>query len=166
MTQLLLRVDPTMSEEMKLFFLWPRLRHDISRRVCDQGPISFHSTIQIAQRIEGSDKFDEVSSFHPPPMPTTVHPSVDTTSPMDVDVQNVQLNHRQQHQQSNFRNPSYPNRCSLPDRDTQGRPKCFYCNYYGHVKRHCRRWLATQQLQNSQVAVVDSATLVALLENL
>lgn len=32
MTQLLLRADPTKSEDMKLFFLWPRLHHDISRR--------------------------------------------------------------------------------------------------------------------------------------
>ncbi|MCO5578501.1 hypothetical protein L7F22_032344 [Adiantum nelumboides] len=54
MNQLLLRADPTMSEEMKLFFLWPRLRHDISRRVRDQGPTSFHVAVQIAQRIEGT----------------------------------------------------------------------------------------------------------------
>lgn len=33
MTQLLLRADPTKSEDMKLFFLWPRLHHEISRRV-------------------------------------------------------------------------------------------------------------------------------------
>ncbi|MCO5582964.1 hypothetical protein L7F22_036867 [Adiantum nelumboides] len=87
MTQLLLRADPTMSEEMKLFFLWPRLRHDISRRVRDQGPTSFQSAIQIAQRIESNERPEEPSSFHPPPVPTnTPQLPIDTTSPMDVDV--------------------------------------------------------------------------------
>ena len=33
--QLLFRADAKMSKEMKLFFLWPRLRHDISRRARD-----------------------------------------------------------------------------------------------------------------------------------
>ena len=33
--QILLRIDVNMSEDMKLFFLWPRLRHDIRRRVKD-----------------------------------------------------------------------------------------------------------------------------------
>lgn len=54
MNQLLLRADPSMSEEMKLYFLWPRLHYDISRRVRDQGPTTFHVAIQIAQRIEAS----------------------------------------------------------------------------------------------------------------
>ena len=39
--QLLLRVDPNMKETMKLYFLQPRLRHDIHRRVKDQGPTTF-----------------------------------------------------------------------------------------------------------------------------
>ena len=50
--QLLLRVDPNMKETMKLYFLLPRLRHDLYRCVRDQGPTSFHMVIQIAQRIE------------------------------------------------------------------------------------------------------------------
>ncbi|MCO5611535.1 hypothetical protein L7F22_065788 [Adiantum nelumboides] len=56
MNQRLLRVDPAMSEEMKLFFVRPRLRHDIACRVQDQGPTSFHAAIQFAQRIEGSSQ--------------------------------------------------------------------------------------------------------------
>ncbi|KAH7365316.1 hypothetical protein KP509_18G020500 [Ceratopteris richardii] len=54
LNQLLLRADPMILEEMKLFFLWPRLRHDISCRVHNQGPVSFHAAIHIAQHIESS----------------------------------------------------------------------------------------------------------------
>ena len=51
--QLLLRVDPHMKETMKLYFVLPRLCHDISRRVQDQGPpITFQMAVQIAQHIE------------------------------------------------------------------------------------------------------------------
>ena len=53
--QLLLRVNPNMKETMKLYFLLPRMRHDIYRRVKDQGPTTFQMAIQIAQRIEALD---------------------------------------------------------------------------------------------------------------
>ena len=53
--QLLLRVDPNMKETMKLYFILPRLRHNIYRRVKDQGPTTFQMAIQIAQRIEALD---------------------------------------------------------------------------------------------------------------
>ena len=52
--QLLTRANPTMPESMKLFFLWPRLRPEIYRRVRDQGPKIFQEAILIAQRIEAS----------------------------------------------------------------------------------------------------------------
>ncbi|KAI5068775.1 hypothetical protein GOP47_0017120 [Adiantum capillus-veneris] len=150
LNQLFLCADPSMSEEMKLYFLWPCLQHDISRRVCDQGPLSFHEAIQIAQRLEGSMNSDLPAPIPPlpqglisasPPAPT--HPT-----PMDIDVQNVQNTSRR----------------ALPARDAQGRPKCFYCNMYEHVRRHCRR-LQARQVQNTQIQVSDAATLAALPEN-
>ncbi|KAH7292328.1 hypothetical protein KP509_29G062100 [Ceratopteris richardii] len=108
LNQLLLWADPTMSEEMKLFFLWPRLRHDISRRVLDQGPVSFHAAIQIAQRIESSTNAD--ISITPLRQPTMPRSSLESNRiPMDIDVQNAQMSARR----------------SLPERDAQGRPKCF-----------------------------------------
>ena len=118
LNQLLLCADPAMSEEMNFFFLWPRLRHDISRRVRDQGPVSFHAAIQIAQRIEVATFSDSGTAFTtamptPPPRP----PPDSTPVPMDIDVQNALVARR-----------------ALPERDANGlRPKCFYCNNYGHV---------------------------------
>ncbi|MCO5578637.1 hypothetical protein L7F22_032481 [Adiantum nelumboides] len=90
LNQLLLRVDATMSEEMKLFFLWPRLRHDISRRVRDQGPTTFHAAIQIAQRIEGIDEQNTGQVFT---SSIPQHIFVDQPpTPMDIDIQNLQHN--------------------------------------------------------------------------
>ena len=63
LNQLLLRADTKMLEEMKLFFLWPRLCHNISRRVRDQGPTSFHEAIQIGQRIESCTTFEPSPSL-------------------------------------------------------------------------------------------------------
>ena len=74
---------------MKLFFLWPRLRHDISKRVRDQGPTSFSNAIQIAQRIEASTTFEQQPSF--PANPFSAITTLDNqTTPMDIDVQNLQ----------------------------------------------------------------------------
>ncbi|KAH7365706.1 hypothetical protein KP509_18G041700 [Ceratopteris richardii] len=88
---------------MKLFFLWPRLRHDISRRVRDQGPVSFHTAIQIAQRIEFATGTETTTSAIP-------HQATEQTLiPMDIDIQNAQLATRR----------------ALPERDANGRPKCF-----------------------------------------
>lgn len=149
LNQLLLRADPAMSEEMKLFFLWPRLRHDISRRVRDQGPTTFHAAVQIAQRIEGISQTDTTPMVvSQPPVQRLVGDS--TPTPMDIDIQNVQLQSRR----------------ALPVRDQQGRPKCFYCNTYGHIKRHCRRFQATQQHQNAQIQMADAASLASLPENI
>ncbi|KAI5059369.1 hypothetical protein GOP47_0025688 [Adiantum capillus-veneris] len=69
---------------------------------------------------------------------------------MDIDIQNVQLNARR----------------SLPVRDQQGRPKCFYCDNYGRIKIYCRRLRGNQQVQNVQIQVEDSATFAALSENI
>ena len=148
LNQLFLRADPTMSEEMKLFFLWPRLRHDISRRVRDQGPTSFSNAIQIAQRIEASTTFEQQPSF--PVNPFSAKTTLDNQpTPMDIDVQNLQKATRR----------------ALPDKDTQGRPKCFYCNNYGHVRKYCRKLKASQQIQHTQVTLADSASLVDLPRN-
>ncbi|KAH7276484.1 hypothetical protein KP509_39G009100 [Ceratopteris richardii] len=107
---------------MKLFFLWPRLRHDISRRVRNQGP---------------------------PTMPRS--PSESTPIPMDIDdVQNAQTTARR----------------SLPARDAKGCPKCFFCNNYGHVKKHCRKLRAQQHHQNAQIELVGKASLAELPGNL
>ena len=122
MNQLLIRADPKMSEEMRLFFLWPRMRHDLARRVRDQGPTSFHAAIQIAQRIETalSSELPPSSLTHFTQQRQQLEPP---PTPMDIDIQNVQMGARRQ----------------LPDRDAQGKPRCFHCNLYGHVKRHCRK---------------------------
>ena len=89
LNQLLMRADPTMSEEMKLFFLWPRLRHDISRRVRDQGPTNYADAIKIAQRIEMVSTSDYTSN-----LPLFQHPPKNITEPspvpMDIDIQNAQ----------------------------------------------------------------------------
>ena len=91
MKELLLRVDPNMKETMKLYFLLPRLRHDIYRRVRDQGPTTFQMVVQIAQRIEALD-YINLSQLTPPAnnniQKTTIEPTV---GPMDIDVQNVQF---------------------------------------------------------------------------
>ena len=51
LNQLLIHADPTMPEHVKLFFLWPRMCHDITRRARDQGPQTFNDAILIAQCI-------------------------------------------------------------------------------------------------------------------
>jgi hypothetical protein len=114
-----------MSEKMKLFFLWPRIRHDLFGRVRDEGPMTFSQAIWIAQRIETSDTVDQHNVFTiSQPMATSTQ---NQSTPMDVDIQNVQATRR-----------------ALPAKDDKGRPKCFYCNNYGHVKKYCRKWKATQ----------------------
>lgn len=151
--QLILRADPTMSEDMKLYFLWPRLHGHLSRRVRDQGPTSYHEAIQIAQRIEASTQTDTPPTFIPPPTPTQNRPLLDTPllpTPMDIDVQNAQ----------------YGNRRRLPDRDAQGRPRCYACNGYGHIQRHCRRSRPNNQFQNAQVTLAPTAQVATLPENI
>ena len=141
--QLLLRVDPHMKETMKLYFLLPRLRHDIARRVKDQGPTTFQMAIQIAQRIE-SPGYIELQ--HAPTQSQQISqkiPMETTVTPMEIDVQNAQFNTRK----------------NLSDRDSQGRPQCFYCNSYGHVKKHCRKFAASKHHQNVQIHLADSTSL-------
>ena len=142
--QILRRADANMSEDMKLFFFWPRIRHDLRRRVRDQGPTTLHEAILTAQRIEAADAHDmhtpgNLSHDHTNTMPAA--------TPMDIDIQNAQLRAKR----------------ALPERDSQGRPKCFYCNNYGHIRRHCRKWQNHQQKQNVQLA--DAASLSELPEN-
>ena len=91
--------------------------------------------VQIAQRMEAV-YYMELP--HAPTMPQhnnhkqQVEP---TTCPMYVDIQNAQINAKKQ----------------LPSRDTQGRPRCFYCNNYGHVKKYCRKIVASRHHQNAQI---------------
>ena len=61
-TQLLIRADPTMSETMKLYFLWRRLRHDLARRVRDEGPSTLTEAINIAQRIEETSESEIINT--------------------------------------------------------------------------------------------------------
>ena len=134
-----------MFEEMKLFFLWPRLRYDISRCVRDQGPISFTQAIQIAQRIESATKSE--SNHIKTQIFSTSMPNVDNVpTPMDIDIQNTQSSAR----------------CTLPSKDSQGRPKCFSCNNYGHIKNYCRKVKSYQQQQNSKFILADAASLAEL----
>ena len=128
---------------MKLYFLLPRIRHDIYRRVRDQGPTSFQMVVQIAQRIEAPDYIDPSQSTPPTNnniLKTTMEP---TAGSMDIDIQNVQFNAKK----------------SLPDRDNHGKPHCFYCNGYGHVKKYCRKFAASRHHQNAQIQLADAASL-------
>ena len=140
-----MRADLTMSEEMKLFFLWPKLRHDIWRRVRDQGPTTYADAIRIAQRIEMVSTSDHTSN-----LPMFQHPPKNTTEPspvpMDIDIQNALTAWRQ----------------SLPEKDAQGHPKCFYCNNYGHIKKYFRKLKATQQVQNVQIVLANATSLAEL----
>ena len=143
LNQLLLRADPAMSGKMKLLFFWPRIRHDLSRRVRDQGPTTFSHAIPFAQRIETSNTVDQQNFF------TILEPTATSienqSTPMDIDIQNVQATKR-----------------ALPAQDDKGMPKCFYYNNYGHVKKYCRKWKATQQIQHSQILLSDMASLAEL----
>ena len=146
LNQLLLRVDPAMSDKMKLFLLWPRMRHDLARRVRDQAPKTFQTAIQIAQIIESSTIPDITN---PPSIP--VSRSYDPgPSPMDIDVQNAQIPHRR----------------SLPDRDRNGRPRCFHCNLYGHVRKLKLQQGNKQHSQNAQINWADAASLAELPGNI
>ena len=139
-----------MSETMKLFFIWPRLRHDLTRRVRDQAPKTFHHAIQIAQIIEASS-LPDITNFSPATIPLQ-RQTENTPIPMDIDVQNAQTTMRRQ----------------LPERDAQGRPRCFHCNIYGHVRRRCRKLklqqpqTRTSQYQNAQIELADTASLAEL----
>ena len=122
--QWFLCADPTMSEEMKLFFWWPHLWNDISRHVQDQGPISFHIAIQISKWIEATFISDLPTSVHlSPPLPWISKSRTGNGHPR-----------------------------ALPQCDAQGKPKCFYCNTYGHIKKHWRNLKAQQHHQNVQLA--------------
>ena len=112
LNKLLVHADPTMLEHVKLFFLRPHLRHDITRRTRDQGSKTFNNTIVISQHIK--------ARLAPPP---STNLQAQYQAPVDNDVQNVQLHARR----------------NLPNHDGQGRPKCFYYHNYGHVQRHCRK---------------------------
>ena len=78
------------------------------------------------------------------------HQVESTSCPMDIDIQNAQINAKKQ----------------LPSRDTQGHPRCFYCNNYGHVKEYCRKFAASRHHQNAQIQLVDSTSLADIQENI
>ena len=58
---------------------------------------------------------------------------------MDIDVQNVQMHTRH----------------NLPNRDAQGRPKCFYCHNYGHVRWHCRKLQQQSHKQQAEITMAE-----------
>ena len=58
-----------------------------------------------------------------------------TAGPMDIDIQNAQFSTKK----------------SLPDRDNHGKPRCFYCNGYDHVKKYCRKFATSRHHQNAQI---------------
>ena len=148
--QLLLRVDPNMKETMKLYFMLPRLRHDIYRRVKDQGPTTFQLAVQIAQRIETPDYMELSQAPTMPQQNNQKHQVESTACPMDIDIQNAQINTKKQ----------------LPSRDTQGRPCSFYYNNYGHVKKYCWKFAASRHHQHTQLQLADSTSLADIQENI
>ena len=107
--------NPKMLESMKLFFLWPQLRPEIYRRVRDRGPKTFQEAILIAQQIEGATQTELQMTWSYNVTSETEYNS--NAMPMEVNVQNDQLQATR----------------TLPPRDAQGRPKCFFYNNYGHV---------------------------------
>ena len=122
LNQLLVRADPTMRKHVKLFYLWPHLRPDITHHAQDHGPKTFNDAILISQRIEACTLSNSQPRWPPPPS-TDLRTSYQGATPMDIDVQNVKMQ----------------TRCNLPNSDAQGRPKCFYCHNYGHVRHYCRK---------------------------
>ena len=109
----------------------------------DQGPITFQMALQIAQRIEALDYIDLSQPM--PPTNNNIQKIIiePTTGPMDIDVQNAQFSTKK----------------SLPDRDSHGKPRCFYCNRYDHVKKYCRKLAASRHHQNAQIQLADAASL-------
>ena len=99
--------------------------------------------IQIAQRIEAPDYIELPPSTQPLSNNHQKQPDNSSVSPMDIDVQNVQFSRKN----------------SLPDRDSNGKPRCFYCNGYGHVKKHCRKFAISKHDLNSQIQLVDFTSL-------
>ena len=77
-----------MAEDIKLHFLWPRLRHDLRCLVRHQGPTTFADAIKIAQRIKGSS-FEGSFSKN-----TTKLLDRSEAVPMETVVQIVQKNYR------------------------------------------------------------------------
>ena len=84
-------------------------------------PQEIQEAILIAQHIEATTQIE---------LPMTWSSNVtsekqynNNATPMEVDVENAQLQARR----------------IQPTRDAQGRPILF-CNNYGHVKKHCRKW--------------------------
>ena len=51
LNQLLVHTDPTMPEHVKLFFLWTRLRHDITHRAWDKGPKTFNDASSLPNAL-------------------------------------------------------------------------------------------------------------------
>ena len=145
---LLSELTNSVPQHVNLFFLWPRLRHDITRHAQDQGPMTFNDAILIAQRIEASTLSDSQPCWTHPSS-TDLRAQYQGVAPMDIDVQNMQL---QAHH-------------NLPNHDDQGRPKCFYCNNYGHARRHCRKLQQQSHKQQVQITMADATSLVELLGN-
>ena len=100
-------------------------------------------TIQIAQRIEAPDYIELPPSTQPMSNNHHKQPNDSPVSPMDIDVHMVQFTKKN----------------SLSDRDSHVKPRCFYCNGYGHVKKHCRKLAASKHHQNAQVQLVDWTSL-------
>ncbi|MCO5584054.1 hypothetical protein L7F22_037976 [Adiantum nelumboides] len=93
-----------------------------------------------------------------------IHPAVDNLpTPMDIDIQNVQINsQRPQLESTDRRRPPHKatDRRALPNYDAQGHPKCFYCNMYGHVRKHCRSLLGNHtRTQNLRTLLHSFPTL-------
>mgnify|MGYP006973874210 CR=1 FL=1 len=119
-----MHVNPSLSEEMKLCFLWLHLhlRLDIFDRVYDEGPTRIHAAIQITQRMEATTREDH--SNHNSNQPIGSRKTIESAPiPMDVDIKKIQFKARR----------------ALPQRDAQGHLKCFRCNIYEYVKKHCKK---------------------------
>ncbi|MCO5566622.1 hypothetical protein L7F22_020299 [Adiantum nelumboides] len=66
-----------------------------------------------------------------PQLLAQIHARASQPTPLDIDIQNVQVNSRR----------------ALPDRDAQGWPKCFYCNTHGHISRAAGKHLSRKVVE-------------------
>ena len=99
--------------------------------------------IQIAQRIEAPHCIELPPSTQLVSNNHHKQPNDSLVSPMDIDVHMVQFTKKN----------------SLSDRDSHVKPRCFYCNGYGLIKKHCRKFATSKHHQNAQVQLADSTSL-------
>ena len=146
MKQLLILVDPNMRETMKLYFFLPWLWHDI------------YPPYTIMWRMKGQRHFKWLWKSHKESM----HRITWTSHRCHHSITTIILNWIH-----NPRLVQWISTCKMHNLygDNQGKQRCFYCNGYGHVKKHCRKFAVARHHQNVQIQLADSASMAEVSEN-